>query len=544
MVGTLFKDMKLKPNILNEFTNERSVGVGPPRTMDNYCSEDDSVVLEDMSGRVTLDIHAALTANVVTGVVAGVVGEVAPSGELRVHTLHFLGMAPHPTPHPGGQAVLAPLGAAAPPASAPDTFTLLTSGLHCGGASDPLPLQLLTDFIRGSVGGVGDRCGSARISRVVVAGGLVAPRAGTAADEFLCAKAVPSDMQAALAAPLAEADMLLASWAACVALDIMPGQGDPANVTLPQQPLHPVLLPMACRSSTVTCAPNPLDQEVDGLRMAGTAGQTVDNVMAYTTSYVPLACVEREGCAALEAPPLPAHDPVARTSTLANMLYWRHLAPTAPDTLAAYPFFNTDPFVVTHLDAPHVLFAGNQPCYGSALVTPTAVSFDAHTMAASAAQEAHMSTLGTAGADPSAAAAAASASGLLCATRVVAVPTFSTTGTVVLLNNRTLETTPMVFRVSQAVPGGAVRTATSAALDAAATHAGVTLPGETPRPRAGDAALAQVKLRRTTTSTSAASFRTPSTPGTGEGTPMTAGQEDEEDEEEGEEDGGDMPEDE
>jgi len=31
---------------------------------------------------------------------------------------------------------------------------------------------------------------------------------------------------------------------------------------------------------------------------------------------------------------------------LSDMLQWRHCAPTAPDTLDTYPFFDTDPFVV------------------------------------------------------------------------------------------------------------------------------------------------------------------------------------------------------
>eukprot|EP00983_Pelagomonas_calceolata_P083875 1156246-Pelagomonas_calceolata.AAC.1 len=43
-------------------------------------------------------------------------------------------------------------------------------------------------------------------------------------------------------------------------------------------------------------------------------------------------------------------------------LQWRHLAPTAPDTLASYPFDAFDPFIIE--STPHVLFAGNQPEFG------------------------------------------------------------------------------------------------------------------------------------------------------------------------------------
>jgi DNA polymerase delta subunit 2 len=38
-------------------------------------------------------------------------------------------------------------------------------------------------------------------------------------------------------------------------------------------------------------------------------------------------------------------------------LEMRHLCPTAPDTLRAYPQLDDDPFVIE--EAPHVYFAGN-----------------------------------------------------------------------------------------------------------------------------------------------------------------------------------------
>jgi len=40
--------------------------------------------------------------------------------------------------------------------------------------------------------------------------------------------------------------------------------------------------------------------------------------------------------------------------------------PTSPDTLRAFPFIDEDPFVI--MDAPHVYFAGNQPTYCTKLI--------------------------------------------------------------------------------------------------------------------------------------------------------------------------------
>ena len=43
-------------------------------------------------------------------------------------------------------------------------------------------------------------------------------------------------------------------------------------------------------------------------------------------------------------------------------LEWRHLAPTAPDTMACYPFVDCDPFLLEE-QAPHLYVAGNQPVF-------------------------------------------------------------------------------------------------------------------------------------------------------------------------------------
>ena len=41
---------------------------------------------------------------------------------------------------------------------------------------------------------------------------------------------------------------------------------------------------------------------------------------------------------------------------------WQHVAPSAPDTLACYPYKDRDPFFIER--SPHVYFAGMQPAFG------------------------------------------------------------------------------------------------------------------------------------------------------------------------------------
>ena len=52
----------------------------------------------------------------------------------------------------------------------------------------------------------------------------------------------------------------------CVPVDVMPGEFDPTNQFLPQQPLHRCMLPSAFSYSTVQSVTNPYEADVDGCR--------------------------------------------------------------------------------------------------------------------------------------------------------------------------------------------------------------------------------------------------------------------------------------
>ena len=98
---------------------------------------------------------------------------------------------------------------------------------------------------------------------------------------------------------------------------------------------------------------------------------------------------------------------------LTNTLLWRHLAPTAPDTLSAYPFAGVDPFVIAADRLPHVLFAGAADAFDSRLVADAA--------------------------DPA-----------RTQVRIVSVPAFATTRTAVLLDisRPDFPVQPLCFRVA------------------------------------------------------------------------------------------------
>lgn len=90
---------------------------------------------------------------------------------------------------------------------------------------------------------------------------------------------------------------------------------------------------------------------------------------------------------------------------LAENMMQRHLCPTAPDTLACFPYVDKDPFILR--ETPHLYFVGNQIDFGEQEV----VDGDR-------------------------------------TVKVVSVPAFAKTGTIVLINLDTLECSPVSFDAS------------------------------------------------------------------------------------------------
>ena len=76
-------------------------------------------------------------------------------------------------------------------------------------------------------------------------------------------------------------------------------------------------------------------------RFLGTSGQNIDDLGKYSEANSSIEFMERT-------------------------LRWRHLAPTAPNTLGCYPFTDKDPFYVE--TCPHVYFVGNQDKFETRLI--------------------------------------------------------------------------------------------------------------------------------------------------------------------------------
>ena len=355
IMGTLYKDMKLKPSILDEYGKDLTLGA----TIDakKFTADDDALVLEDEGARVKLVGAAADPRQFVTGVVMACRGKVVQDGEFEVSETCFPAPAPQkPFPVAEKKKDEAPAAASSPP---PGQYVALVSGLRVGNpkASDPAVLELLLDYLTGNLGSSLDQRAAASVARVIIAGGALAEPEDRAAG----GTTTSSIQNAANArAQLRSLDVFLTQLAASVPVDVMPGEGDPTNQALPQQPLHPCLFPEAARfaPATFAAATNPHDFSVGGCDFIGTSGQNIDNMRAYMDV--------RDTNSSEDGVKTNLVSGAESLDLMASSLRWQHVAPSAPDTLACYPYKDRDPFYVAQ--SPHVYFAGNQSAFGARVV--------------------------------------------------------------------------------------------------------------------------------------------------------------------------------
>lgn len=320
IIGTMFKHMELQPSILKEISEEHNLLPQPVRT--KFISESDKLILEDELQRIKLEgkIDAG---TVVTGSVIAIYGAENNDGKFTVKDVCTADL-PLQTPRP---------------ALSSDRFVLLASGLGLGGShgDSMLALQLLVDMVTGQLGDQGEQSGAATISRVIFAGNLLSQstqdKEASTRPKYLTKKTQAGSVEA-----IRLLDELLLQLVASVPVDVMPGQFDPTNYTLPQQPLHRCMFPLSTAYPTLQLTTNPYEASIDSLRFLGTSGQNVSDIQKYSSMDGHLDILE-------------------------NTLRLRHLAPTAPDTLGCYPFYLKDPFILE--ECPHVYFSGNAPSYQS-----------------------------------------------------------------------------------------------------------------------------------------------------------------------------------
>ncbi|GJQ85442.1 hypothetical protein Trydic_g23867 [Trypoxylus dichotomus] len=317
VIGTLFKDQKLKPSILKQLAESNQLM--PQPILNRFTDETDLLYIEDELQRFQLE--GVLNREfVVTGITCALLGRDKGDGKFEVIDYTFANYRPQ----------------IEKPIIENDVYVVLLSGLDLSHLEkSSLSIRLLVNWLSGFLGDINGVC-TTEIARVIIAGNSVKTASDDGQMKFTMS--VHSHQKNEVVDAIKTLDMFLLELCQVIDVDLMPGCNDPSNFVLPQKSLHHYLV-------------EPID-------------------------------------------------------ALENCLKWNHMAPTAPDTLACYPYYDNDPFIVE--DCPHVFFAGNQKKFETKLV---------------------------AGSDGQ-------------VIRLVCVPEFSSSFTAAILNLRNLECTPITFRIN------------------------------------------------------------------------------------------------
>ncbi|CCK68937.1 DNA-directed DNA polymerase delta subunit POL31 KNAG_0B05030 [Huiozyma naganishii CBS 8797] len=371
-VGTIYCEMKYKPNILEEVVNDT---YGVPDLVKSYTDPqgEDEIMLEDESGRVILVGEYIRTTPFITGTVVGILGMEADPGTFQVLDICYPSALPQiPLPHPVSE----------------DRKIALVSGLNIN-TTQPTRitrLKMLQEYLTGYL----DKTEYvSEISRLIVCGNSV---------EFQTDDAE----RGKLTKCLEEFGTFLRNVLPSIPVDVMPGANDPSDKSLPQQPLHTALFDESMRPyfsaenrQLLNLMTNPCSFSLNGWDVLAMSGQSINDICKYIIPYT------KEGSdpnSEASSETMPTDTTEHRLDLMECTMKWQNIAPTAPDTLWCYPYKNDDPFILKRW--PHVYCVGNQPEFGSRVITMNNGA----------------------------------------KIKMIAIPEFSTTGKIVLLNLKSLDT--------------------------------------------------------------------------------------------------------
>eukprot|EP00347_Sterkiella_histriomuscorum_P004668 403359564 len=404
IIGTIFKEMPLKPSILKNV-----LGVLGTQKFKHglYVGEEDYAVLEDSSGRIRLKKGLKFNPDFfVSGSILGLKGVVDTNGFFEVHDHTYAGI-PFSEPLPKSVNIRNQRDLYSPEAlSDPKReFVALVSGLEFGKTTDVFSSEMLIRFFKGELGGPKNAKLASQISRVVICGNSIVQPEDT--DQVLRGSYRVQNLNQRVYKTISDVldtfELFLHNLSQLVDIDIMPGQDDFSSSFLPQQPLNSCLFPQLQDKQSINLVTNPHKFEMNGLQFLGCSGQNLNDIYSYTKGNLLANSTEQN------------YDAL---SGLQLTLEMRHVCPTAPDTLRAYPQLEEDPFIIDK--APHVYFAGNQAAYQEDVLL--ADNNQKH-----------------------------SNSSFIQGVKLISVPTFSQTKSIVLLDLSTLQSYEVKFDLSEGV---------------------------------------------------------------------------------------------
>ncbi|KAL4074533.1 DNA polymerase alpha/epsilon subunit B-domain-containing protein [Scleroderma yunnanense] len=408
ILGTVYIEMPLKPNVLEDLGRDYSIPPPPPR--EKFYSDEDSVMLEDESGRIKLVGERITSTHLVTGVIIAVLGMESADGDFEVADICHPDLAPFAKMN-----VSSAKGMGVDDRSSPhDEYLAIVSGLSIGGTpSADSYLQMLVEYLSGEAGGPDDQILASQITRLIIAGNSLSPvyRDNGDEDEDNRPRKGSSAAQPSLSTnPNVVLSAYLHDLASILPVHILPGADDPAGVILPQQPFPRAMFGKAAGFETFRCETNPVWLRIE---CGGESEDVISNRASSSASRSHCSPLTRCILATSGQPVLDMHQylpspPSTHLSITCSTLKWRHVAPTAPDTLWCHPYREKDPFVLQ--ETPDLYIVGGMPEFDTSLIGPEG--------------------------------------GGTRRCRVVLVPSFSETGCLVLVDLRTLRVRCVNFAVA------------------------------------------------------------------------------------------------
>ncbi|KAF8162965.1 DNA polymerase alpha/epsilon subunit B-domain-containing protein [Crassisporium funariophilum] len=420
VVGTVYMDMPLKPNVMEDIARDHSIPPPPPPS--KFYSGDDNVMLEDESGRICLVGDRVNDARLVTGVIIGALGMETPGGEFEVVDLCYAGLAPQSSDTGKSDEdkmdVDDQADATVPDPS--DEWIALISGLDIGSISpSDAQIQMLVEYLTGEGGDVDDQVSASQISRLIIAGDSLSSLSLTNGEPAITiedkkARRYGYDATTFSPHPMLSLSSTLLDIASVMPIHLLPGESDPSGSILPQQPFPRAMFGEASRFPTLFCETNPtylnIETNSDSKESSGSPRPSIKRSLLINSGQ-PLNDMFKY---------LPT-PPNTRLSILESTLKWRHMAPTAPDTLWCHPYFAEDPFLIP--TTPDLYIVGGQKKFKTKIVSD------------------HQEESELRGK-------------VITRCRIIMVPSFAQTGVLVLVNLRTLDVKCIDFSVVGMTGGG------------------------------------------------------------------------------------------
>ncbi|XP_072382591.1 uncharacterized protein PolD2 [Diabrotica undecimpunctata] len=320
VIGTIFKDQKLKPSILKELSEANQlVAETNPIINNNFTDDSDKLFIEDEVQRYEID--GVPLSDVVTGITIALLGSDAGKGKFIAEDYVFAGLR---------EQIEKPL-------LQEDNYVVFLSGLDLINCEKIMwNLELLTFWLSGMLN---DESVVPKIARIIIAGNSVRIHSEKRKPTISLISRVAETDESVEA--VKAFDNFLSQICGLVEVDVMPGENDPSNQILPQKQMHHCMFPNSATYKSLHLVPNPYACSLENINILGTSGQPVQHVMWYSENNTPIQALEK-------------------------CLEWGHIAPTAPDTLGCYPYYKNDPFIIEK--CPHVFFAGNQDEFSTKLI--------------------------------------------------------------------------------------------------------------------------------------------------------------------------------